>query len=95
MFVLVYLKLLLVASLLRLNVELDDPLWPCAIFISASLFINLLIGGHFFVVLLHTLAKSPFAFGCFWGAKKLESQKFIYWALGILFSSQLLMRILV
>ena len=74
MFVSVYLELLLVAALLKLNVELDDPRGPSAVYLCASLLIGLLIGTPFFAVFFYTLVKTPFVYGCFWATKKLESK---------------------
>ncbi len=69
MFVSVYLELLLVAALLKLNVELDDPRGPSAVYLCASLLISLLIGTPFFVVFFYTLVKTPFVYGYFWATK--------------------------
>lgn len=95
MFYLLYLEMLVVAALLKLNVELDDLRYPTIIYLCASFYFNLLIGESFFGTAFFTLLKGPFVLFCFWGVKKLESKHFMYWATGILFASQFLIRNLI
>ena len=95
MFYLLYFQLLIVAALLKLNVELNDLRYPTIIFLCVSFYFNLLLGEGFFGTAFFTLFKSPFVLFCFWGVKKLESKHFMYWAIGIVLASQFLIAMLI